>query len=128
MKKAMMLLPPENRDRIYSAEVMSEIRKLTELTDCCELVGKLEALRPALAEAEIVLSGWGMMELDREFLDAAPRLAAGDDVRFLTDVARTLKGGVGRLVTVPLKASVSRMPLRSSVEPMERSISTRALA
>ena len=28
MKRAVMLLPPENRDRIYSAEVMSEIRKL----------------------------------------------------------------------------------------------------
>jgi len=90
MKRAVMLLPPENRDRIYSAEVMSEIRKLTELTDCCELVAKMEALRPALADTEIIISGWGMMKLDREFLDAAPRLAAvlygaGSVRGFLTD-------------------------------------------
>src|SRR6185295_660406 len=39
--------------------------------------------------------------------DAAPRLAAGDDARFLTDVARALKGG-----EAPPKAAAPR-----SVEP-----------
>src|SRR6266850_4896892 len=38
--------------------------------------------------------------------DAAPRLAAGDDVRFLTDVARTLKGNE----EVPKAAAPRREP------------------
>ena len=41
---------------------------------------------------------------------------------------RTLKGGVGIFVTVPFNASASAMPLWLSVVPMERSISTNALA
>jgi len=90
MRKAMMLLPPSSRDRIYSPEVMSQIKRLVELADCCDSVGDLEALRPALAETEIIVSGWGMMTLDREFLEAAPRLGAvlygAGSVRFfLTD-------------------------------------------
>ena len=90
MKQALMLLPPENRDRIYSPEVIAQIRQLARLVDCCDRVGNLEALRPALAEIDVILSGWGMMKLDREFLDAAPRLAAvlygAGSVRFvLTD-------------------------------------------
>jgi PTH1 family peptidyl-tRNA hydrolase len=43
--------------------------------------------------------------------DAAPRLAAGDDARFLTDVARTLKGG-----EAPPKATAPR-PERETPEP-----------
>ena len=43
--------------------------------------------------------------------DAAPRLAAGDDARFLTDVARTLKGG-----EAPPKAAAPR-PERETPEP-----------
>ncbi|MFB3879614.1 MAG: hydroxyacid dehydrogenase [Armatimonadota bacterium] len=90
MRRAMMLLPADNRDRIYSSQVMAEVRKLTELTDACEQVGDLEALRPALAETEVILSGWGMMKLDKEFLEAAPRLkaviyGAGSVRHFLTE-------------------------------------------
>ena len=43
--------------------------------------------------------------------DAAPRLAAGDDARFLTDVARALKAG-----EAPPKADASR-PERETREP-----------
>ena len=43
--------------------------------------------------------------------DAAPRLAAGDDARFLTDVARVLKAG-----EAPPKAAAQR-PERESPEP-----------
>ncbi|HUT76201.1 MAG TPA: glycerate dehydrogenase, partial [Polyangia bacterium] len=90
MKQAVFLLPAGSRDRIYSPEVVGEIRRLVTLTDCSEITGNLDALRPALADAQIILSGWGMMRLDREFLDAAPRLeavlyGAGSVRGFVTD-------------------------------------------
>jgi phosphoglycerate dehydrogenase-like enzyme len=76
MKQAIFLLPSESRVQIYSPEVVAQIGNLVTLTDCSALVGDLEALRPALAETHIILSGWGMMPLDRAFLDAAPKLEA----------------------------------------------------
>jgi len=90
MKQAILLLPAGSRDRIYSPEVVGEIRRLVNLTDCSEMAGNLDALRPALADAQIILSGWGMMRMDREFLDAAPRLeavlyGAGSVRGFVTD-------------------------------------------
>ncbi|HUU53733.1 MAG TPA: hydroxyacid dehydrogenase [Armatimonadota bacterium] len=76
MKQAMFLLPRSSRDRIYSPEVVAEVRRLVKLTDCSDTAGDLDALRPALADAEIILSGWGMMRMDQDFLDAAGRLEA----------------------------------------------------
>ena len=40
--------------------------------------------------------------------DAAPRLAAGDDARFLTDVARALKGGEAPPKAAALRPSARR--------------------
>jgi phosphoglycerate dehydrogenase-like enzyme len=90
VKRAIMLLPADSRDRIYSAGTISEIRQLVDFSDCTGLLGDLKALRPTLAETEIILSGWGMTKLDKEFLDAAPRLkavlyGAGSVRGFLTD-------------------------------------------
>ena len=76
MKKGILLLPPESRDRIYGTENLRAMRELIDLTDCSELTGDLDALRPALSETEIICSGWGMMPLDAEFLAAAPNLRA----------------------------------------------------
>src|SRR5262245_23848675 len=47
--------------------------------------------------------------------DAAPRLADGDDARFLTDVARALKAG-----EAPLKASASRSEREAPTAPAPR--------
>jgi len=90
MKRAMFLLPRESRIQIYSPEVVSQIEGLVELTDCSDLVGDLTALKLALSGAHVILSGWGMMKLDREFLEAAPRLeavlyGAGSVRGFVTD-------------------------------------------
>ncbi len=76
MKHAIFLLPAHHRDQIYSPETVAAVGRLVKLTDCADLVGNLEALRPMLAETEIILSGWGMMRLNEEFLDIAPRLEA----------------------------------------------------
>ncbi|MCJ7752150.1 MAG: hydroxyacid dehydrogenase [Armatimonadetes bacterium] len=76
MKQAIFLLQAGSRDQIYSPEVVGEIQRLVTLTDCSEMARNLDAVRPALADAEIILSGWGMMRMDQEFLDAAPRLGA----------------------------------------------------
>ncbi len=71
-----MLLPAKNRDQIYGSDTVAEIRKLVDLVDASDRVGNLDALRDDLAQTEVILSGWGMMVLDEEFLGAAPRLRA----------------------------------------------------
>ena len=76
MRRAVLLLPPENRDVIYGRDITAEVGDLVDLRDCCDRVGDLAALRPELAKTEIILSGWGMMKLDADFLRAAPKLAA----------------------------------------------------
>ncbi len=76
MKKAILLLPAWSRDRIYPPEAITEIKGLVDLTDCSDHAADLEALRPVLSETEIIVTGWGMMTLDEEFLSAAPMLEA----------------------------------------------------
>ncbi|MFB3881074.1 MAG: hydroxyacid dehydrogenase [Armatimonadota bacterium] len=76
MTRAMMLLPKRSRDQIYDADTLAEIGKLVDLVDATDRVGKLDALRADLAQTEVILSGWGMMKLNKEFLEAAPRLKA----------------------------------------------------
>ena len=90
MTQCLLLLPVGNRDRIYGNQHVEALAGLTDLTDCCGLVGDLESLRPHLADAEIICSGWGMMPLDEDFLDAAPELqavfyGAGSVRGFVTD-------------------------------------------
>ncbi len=90
MTRAVLLLPPESRERLYGPEGIARVRELATLTECSASCGELDPLRPALAGAEVVLSGWGMMPMDAEFLSAAPRLRAvfyaGGTVRgFVTD-------------------------------------------
>jgi phosphoglycerate dehydrogenase-like enzyme len=90
MKKALLLLPPANRDRIYTPQAIAEIGELLDLADVSGDVGDLDALRPALADAEVIVSGWGMMTADEDFLAAAPKLeaifyGAGSVRYFVTD-------------------------------------------
>jgi phosphoglycerate dehydrogenase-like enzyme len=90
MKNAILLLPEGPRDEIYSPAQVAQIKQLVNLTDCSHLVGELEQLRPILAETHIILSGWGMMKLDKAFLNAAPKLeavlyGAGSVRGFVTD-------------------------------------------
>ncbi len=76
MTEGLLLLPPNTRDQIYGERHISEIESLINLHDCSDGVGDLEAIRPQLADAEVILSGWGMMELNEDFLSAAPNLEA----------------------------------------------------
>lgn len=90
MTKGILLLPPWSRDRIFTPEMIAEIRELIDLTDCTEAGGDLTALGPALAGAEVIVTGWGMMVVDEPFLAAAPRLkaifyGAGSVRHFVTD-------------------------------------------
>jgi phosphoglycerate dehydrogenase-like enzyme len=89
-KKAILLLPAWSRDRIYGPDGIAEISQLVDLTDCAELLDTLYALSPVLADTEVILSGWGMVTMNADFLDAAPRLkavmyGAGSVRYFLTD-------------------------------------------
>ncbi len=89
-RKAVLVLPAWSRDRIYGPEAIGEISQLVDLTDCSDMLDTLYALKPALSEAEIILSGWGMVTMDAAFLEAAARLkavlyGAGSVRYFLTD-------------------------------------------
>ncbi|MHC5034774.1 MAG: hydroxyacid dehydrogenase, partial [Planctomycetota bacterium] len=90
MKQAIMLLSADRRDAVYGAKAVGEIKQLVMLADCREMIGDLSALKSILADTEVILCGWGMMKLDSEFLEAAPRLeavfyAAGSVRYFVTD-------------------------------------------
>jgi len=76
MKKAMLLTTEANRELCFGPEHLAALRRMVELKDCCHLLGDLEALRPHLADVEMICSSWGMMPLDEAFLAAAPRLRA----------------------------------------------------
>jgi phosphoglycerate dehydrogenase-like enzyme len=76
MKRTILLLPESNRDRIYGPKLIAEVQKLVTLTDCAGMSGHLDALKPILADTELILTGWGMMKMDREFLDSTPALEA----------------------------------------------------
>jgi len=76
MKKAMLLTTEANRELCFGPEHLAALRQMVELKDCCHLLGDLEALRPHLADVEMICSSWGMMPLDEAFLAAAPRLRA----------------------------------------------------
>src|SRR5436190_11441454 len=71
---------------------------------------KEQVLRHVLRDFAKADAAWREPLLDA-IADAAPRLAAGDDARFLTDVARALKAG-----EAPPKAAAPR-PERETREP-----------
>ncbi len=90
MKKAMLLMRERTSGEVYGQEHVASLRKLTDLKDCCHLVGDLKALKPELADVEIICSSWGMMKMDEQFLAAAPKLqavfyGAGSVRRIVTD-------------------------------------------
>lgn len=75
-KKAVLLLGAGGRDRIYSKDHIKELGELLDLKDCCDITTDRQAVKEALHEVEVILSGWGGVSMDKEMLDAAPKLGA----------------------------------------------------
>jgi phosphoglycerate dehydrogenase-like enzyme len=58
-------------DRFFPADLRAE---LAALGDVVPVVGELTASTPNVRDADVVVTGWGTTAIDRELLDAMPRL------------------------------------------------------
>ncbi len=72
--KTIYLLKSEVFDRIYGPAEQQDIGELTDIYAPPQTARSIRENMSILNEAEAIFSGWGAPRLDREFLDAAPRL------------------------------------------------------
>jgi phosphoglycerate dehydrogenase-like enzyme len=76
VRKALYVLESGAYERIYQHPERAEIAKLVDLYAAPQTKEMVRDNPAVLAEAEIILSGWGAPLLDAAFLAAAPRLRA----------------------------------------------------
>ena len=91
-------LKPGVLHKIYSPEARKRIDQLTAPLSTQLTITNWREHRSQLASVEYLLSGWGMAIMDKELLDAMPKLkhvfyAAGSVREFYTDLAR--ERGIG---------------------------------
>ena len=90
MKKALYLLDSSAYDLVYGPDERADIAHMVDVYAPPQTAQSIAANPGVLAEAEILLSGWGMAPLDAAFLRAAPNLkvvlyGAGSIRSFVTD-------------------------------------------
>lgn len=76
MLKALYILRPDRYELIYGPEERAEIDTLVDVYAPAQSADSVKANPGILADAEVILSGWGAPVLDAEFLAAAPKLKA----------------------------------------------------
>ncbi|NJN84845.1 MAG: hydroxyacid dehydrogenase [Caldilineaceae bacterium] len=76
MLRALYVLNSEAYRNIYGPTEQAEIADLVELIGAPQTAQSIHDQPELLAQAEIILSGWGMPKLDADFLAAAPNLKA----------------------------------------------------
>lgn len=74
LKKALFIC--DAFERIYSPETVSEFEEIVDIHAPPQGSDILASDPGLLGDTEIIMSGWGAPVMDREFLDAAPRLEA----------------------------------------------------
>ncbi len=94
MKKALYLLDSSAYDLIYGPEERADIARMVDIYAPPQTAQTIAENPGVLADAEILLSGWGMVPLDATFLRAAPNLklvlyGAGSIRYFVTDESWT---------------------------------------
>jgi phosphoglycerate dehydrogenase-like enzyme len=92
MPKGLFVLHTDAYDRIYGPQERADIAKLVDIYAPQQTAQSVKENPSILAEAEIILSGWGMAKMDEAFLAAAPKLkavfyGAGSIRGFTTDAA-----------------------------------------
>ena len=90
--KAILIGSSEVLDRVYGEGMLAEIRDLVEVTLEPQTPEVVLAQPALLAEAEVIISTWGMLRLDEAILAAAPGLklvfyGAGSIRNFMTQAA-----------------------------------------
>ncbi len=88
--KGLYLLSESAFARIYGADTRREIEAQVEMVAPLQTAEMIARDPAALADAQLIFSGWGMARVDEAFLDAAPNLeaifyAAGTVRYFVTD-------------------------------------------
>ncbi|MEV0218837.1 hydroxyacid dehydrogenase [Streptomyces sp. NPDC050704] len=74
---ALFAMTPENVPQIFPPEVLARLRDAVEIDPTLVVEDFTDPrVRDALAEAEILITGWGCPRIDETVLDAAPKLRA----------------------------------------------------
>jgi phosphoglycerate dehydrogenase-like enzyme len=86
------ILHTDAYDRIYGPREREDIAQLVDIYAPQQTAASVKENPSVLAEAEIIMSGWGMAKMDEAFLAAAPNLkavfyGAGSIRGFATDAA-----------------------------------------
>ena len=76
MLKAIFILDPGPYEWIYGPQERADIAQLVDVYAPAQTRASIKANPSILAEAEIILSGWGAPEFNTDLLDAAPKLKA----------------------------------------------------
>ena len=92
MLKGLFILGTDAYDKIYGPEERDAVQQLIDLYAPQQTADSIAEDPSVLAEAEVILSGWGMAKMDEAFLAAASRLkavfyGAGTIRYFMTDAA-----------------------------------------
>jgi phosphoglycerate dehydrogenase-like enzyme len=92
MLKGLFCLNTDAYQRIYGPEELDEVGQLIDIYAPQQTANSIAEDPSVLAEADVILSGWGMAVMDEAFLAAAPRLkavfyGAGTIRYFMTDAA-----------------------------------------
>ncbi len=74
--KAMYVLDKRCFSMIYGPDELTDIARLTRIDNQCYEPARLQTHPEALAEVEVIFSGWGGPRLDHTFLAHAPKLKA----------------------------------------------------
>ncbi len=74
--KALFVLPDRSYNQIYGPDELRDIRSLADVYAPRQETGVLQDNPVALAEAEVIFSGWGAPHMDAAFCAAAPLLKA----------------------------------------------------
>jgi phosphoglycerate dehydrogenase-like enzyme len=90
MMKALYVLDAESYDLIYGPAEVSDIASMVDVYAPPQTRKTVAADISILADAEVIMSGWGMVRMDEAFLRAAPKLkavfyASGSIKSFVTD-------------------------------------------
>jgi phosphoglycerate dehydrogenase-like enzyme len=96
MLNALYLLNTDAYHKIYGGAERAEISELVDVYAPQQTVETVRAQPEILAQADVLLSGWGMARLDESFLAAAPRLKAvfygAGSIRYFTTEAAWDRG------------------------------------
>ena len=94
--KGQFVLPTANCSKLFGLGAAEAVAELVDLVEPCQEPETVIAQCPALAEVELLFTGWGAPKLDETFLAAAPKLKVvfygGGSIRGMVTEASWARG------------------------------------